>query len=204
MLMLMSQILEILFGSRAKTRLLRFFLLNPENEYSFAEMVRKNMIRKIEAKREISGLKKIKFIQERIKKGKKFYIANADFPFYPELRNLMVKSNIYPQCQSLGKIKNVGDVKLALVSGVFLNYPKSKADMLLVANNVSRGKLKNLISNLEAEIGKEISYVMMTSDELKYRLNMMDRFILGFLESPHDEVINRIQGLKRFIDHLKR
>ncbi len=200
----MSQILEALFGSRAKTRLLRFFLLNPDQEYALSEVVRKNMIRKAEAQREIRNLKRIKFVQERIKKGKRFFILNSSFPFYPELRNLIVKSNIYPQCRSLGRIKNIGDVKLALVSGVFLNYPKSKADMLMVANNVSRGKLKNLISNLEAEIGKEISYVLMTSDELKYRLNMMDRFILGFLESPHDEVINKVQGLRRFIDHLKR
>ena len=200
----MSQILETIFGSRAKTRLLRFFLLNPEQEYGFSEIIGKNMIRGSEAKREIRSLKRIKFIQERVKKRKKFYILNLNFPFYPELRNLIVKSNIYPQCRSLGRVKGIGDVKLALVSGVFLNYPKSKADVLIVANNVSRGKLKNLINNLEAEIGKEVSYVLMTSDELKYRLNMMDRFILGFLESPHDEVINKIPGLRRFIDNLKR
>jgi uncharacterized protein len=200
----MSTILEILFGSRAKARLLRFFLLNPDQEYGFSEIIRKNMIRSSEAKREIRSLKRIKFIQERVKKRKKFYILNLNFPFYPELRNLIVKSNIYPQCRSLGKVKDIGDVKLALISGVFLNYPKSKADVLIVADNVSRGKLKNLINNLEAEIGKEVSYVLMTSDELKYRLNMMDRFILGFLESPHDEVINKIPGLRRFIDHLKR
>lgn len=200
----MSDILETLFGSRTRARLLRFFLLNPEQEYQSSEIIRRNMTRKPEALREIKSFKRIKFILERRKKGKKFYILNTNFPFYPELRNLVVKSNIYPQCASLGKIKHIGDVKLSLISGVFLNYPKSKADMILVANSVNRRKLKNLISSIEAEIGKEISYVLMSSEELKYRMNMLDRFLMEFFEGPHDEIINRVPGLKRFISNLKR
>ena len=121
-----------------------------------------------------------------------------------ELKGLFVKSNIYPQCNSLDKLKTIGDVKLALISGVFLNYAKSKADMVLVVNNVSRSKLKNLMSNIEAEVGKEISYVLMNNEEFKYRLDMLDRFLLDFLESPHDELVNKIPRLKPFIAGLKR
>ncbi len=200
----MSEILEILFGSRAKARLLRFFLQNPETEYPLSEITEKNMVNKFQAKKEINSLKSVKFIAEKIKGGKKIYALNRDFPFYPELRSLIIKSNIYPQCRSLGKIKGIGDVKLALISGIFLNYPRSKADMMIVANNVSRGGLKNLMKNLEAEIGKEISYVLMNNDEFKYRLDMMDRFILDFLEGPHDEIINKLPKLKRFIAGLKK
>jgi hypothetical protein len=200
----MPDILEVLFGSRTRARLLRFFLLNPDQEYHSSEIIRRNMARKPEALREINNFKKIKFISERIRKGKKYYILNNSFPFFPELRNLVVKSNIYPQCKSLGRIKNIGDIKLALISGVFLNYPKSKADMILVANSITRRKLKNLISSIEAEIGKEISYVLISTEELKYRMNMLDRFLLEFFEGPHDEIINKVPGLKRFISNLKR
>lgn len=200
----MSQTLEILFGSRAKARLLRFFLQNTEKEYSLQEISEKNMISRELARKELITLKSIKFVNERIKKDKKFYIFNQDFPFFPELRSLIIKSNIYPQCRSLGKIKSIGDVKLALISGVFLNFPRSKADALIVANHVSRAKLNNLIKNLEAEIGREISYVLMNNEEFQYRLNMMDRFLLDFLEGPHDEVINKMPKLKRFIAGLKK
>jgi hypothetical protein len=200
----MSETLEILFGSRAKARLLRFFLQNPDHEYSLAEISKKNLLKNFQMRKEIKDLKEIKFILERNKKGKKTYTLNRDFAFYPELKNLIVKSNVYPQCRSLGKLKDIGDVKLALISGIFLNYPRSKADMVLVANNVSRGKLKNLMNNLEAEIGKEITYAFMNSDEFRYRLNMMDRFLLDFLEGPHDEIVNKIPRLKQFIAGLKR
>lgn len=200
----MSEILDILFGSRTKARLLRFFLQNHEREYSVSEISKKNLVNRSQARKEINVLKSIGFLQERIRKGVKFYFLNQNFPFYPELRSLIIKSNIYPQCRSLGKIKNIGDVKLALISGVFLNYHRSKADILVVANHVSRSKLGNLIKNLEAEIGKEIAYVLMNNDEFKYRLDMMDRFLLDFLEGPHDEVVNKLPKLKRFIAGLKR
>ncbi len=200
----MSQILEVLFGSRAKARFLRFFLQNPEAEFTLAETAKKNLLNRETARKELNVLKNIKFVLERAKKGKKYYFLNRDFPFYPELRSLIVKSNIYPQCRSLGKVKSIGEVKLALASGTFLNYPRSKADFLIVANHVSRAKLANLIKNLEAEIGKEISYVLMNNDEFNYRLNMMDRFLLDFLEGPHDEIVNKIPKLKRFVAGLKR
>ena len=76
--------------------------------------------------------------------------------------------------------------------------------MVLVVNNVSRPKLKNLMSNIEAEVGREISYVLMNNEEFKYRLDMLDRFLLDFLEGPHDELVNKIPRLKLFISGLKK
>ncbi|MDO9231759.1 MAG: hypothetical protein Q7U36_04785 [bacterium] len=199
----MSEILEILFGSKERARLLRFFLQNPEPAFSLPEIISRNMLNAGRSKSELNSLANIKFILKRIKAGKTFYQLNQDFNFYPELKNLIAKSNVYPQCQSLSKIAKIGNVKLALISGVFINYSKSKADMIIVGDAVSKAKLKNLMSSLEAEIGKEINFVLMTMDEFKYRLNMLDKFVLEFLEGPHEEVINKISGLKRFIAQRK-
>lgn len=195
----MSEILETLLGSKAKTRILRFFLINCDKEYSIAEVAKKNMLPPASVRKEINELKKIKFIIEKTKKGLKYYVLDQEFCFYSELKNLFAKSSASPESKSLSRLKNIGDVKLALVSGIFLNDPKSKVDMVLVANNVSRGKLKSIMGSLEAEIGKEVSFVLMNSDEFKYRLDMLDRFLLDFIEGPHLELIDKIPGLKRFI-----
>lgn len=199
----MSELLENLFGSRERARLLRFFLQNPEQLYEFSEIIKKNMIRKNPARSELANLGKIKFVIKRTKRGKNYYQLNLNFNFYPELKSLIAKSNVYPQCRSLGKISQIGNIKLAAISGVFINYPKSKADMILVGDGISKARLKNLMSSLEAEIGKEINFVMMTMDEFKYRLNMLDKFVLEFLEGPHEEVINKITGLRQLIAKRK-
>ena len=195
----MSEILDSLFGSKSKTRILRFFLLNSEKEFTVAEIALKNMLSTPSARKEINELKKIKFLSEKTKKGSKYYVLDPQFHFYQELKNLFAKSTSSPQCKSLARLKNIGDVKLALVSGIFINHPKSKADMVLVANNVSRSKLKSVMNSLEAGIGKEVSFVLMNSEEFKYRLDMLDRFLLDFVEDTHVELIDKIPGFKRFI-----
>ncbi len=200
----MSEILEMLFGSKSRVRVLRLFLLNPENEYSVDEVAQKNMITPASVRKEITLLKKISFIKEKTKKGKKIYCLDQQFHFYPELKSLISKSTASPESKSLARLKSLGDVKLALVSGIFLNYPKSKVDMVLVVNNVNRSRLKNLMNSLEAEIGREVSFALMNSEEFKYRLDMLDRFLLDFLEGPHTELVDKIPGLKRFILGLKK
>lgn len=200
----MSEILEFLFGSKTKARLLRFFLMNSDQEFDIKEISGKNMLKNSQTRSALNEFRKNRFILERKRNGKKYYIFNQKFPFFLELKGLFIKSNIFPECSSLDRIKSIGDVKLALISGVFLNYPKSKADLVLVANNVSRTRLKTLMNNIEAEVGKEISYVLMSSDEFKYRMDMLDRFLLDFLEGPHDELVNKIPRLNIFIAGLKK
>jgi len=195
----MSDVLEAIFGSKEKMRLLRFFLQNPEHEYEIGDIAQRNMLVVKKMKKELVNLVKIKFVLTKTKKGKTQYLLNQNFVFYPELKSLIAKDNIFPQSRSLDKIKYLGNVRLAAISGAFINYHKSKADMILVVDEVNRSKLKNLMNNLEAEIGKEIDFVLMNNEEFKYRLNMLDKFILEFLEGPHEEVINKISGLKRFI-----
>jgi hypothetical protein len=200
----MSEILESLFGSKERARLLRFFLQNPEKEFDFKEVVRRNMLNSQGVKRELNKLLNIRFISKRSHKGELSYALNQNFNYYPELKNLIAKSNVYPQCQSLARVKNLGMIKFAAISGVFINYPKSKADMIIVGDGISRGRLKNLMNSLEAEIGKEINFVLMTGEELKYRLNMLDKFLLEFFEGPHEELVNKVPGLKQFIARQKQ
>lgn len=201
----MSLILfDTLFGSKARARLIRFFLLNPGAEFGTAEVSEKTLIAKPEAVRELSRLAKMKLVIERSRKGRKCFAVNEEFPFYTELKSLVSKLNVHAQSQVFRKLKIVGEVKLILISGLFLNYPKSKVDMILVMNNANRTKLKHAIAHLEAEVGKEIRFVLMNSEELHYRLNMLDRFFIEFLEGPYEEVTNKVPELKRFVAGLKK
>lgn len=200
----MIDIFEMLFGSRARVRILRLLLLNPEKDFSHKEVTEKTMLRKPEAVKELLHLKKMKFVVERTKKGKKMVSVNPQFPFYAELKSLFSKSDTNPDSKTFQKISGVGEVKLLLISGVFLSYAKSKADMILVVNNINRTKLKAAMNHMEAHIGRDIRFVLMTGEELQYRLNMTDRFLMEFLEHPHREVINKVPELKRFVAGLRR
>jgi hypothetical protein len=200
----MADIFEVLFGSKARARILRFFLLNSEKEFLSEEIMEKTLLRRAEVTREISQLKKIKFLLEKSRKGKKAVIVDPHFPLFSELRNLFSQSNVNVHPKAFQKLSAVGEVRLILIGGLFLNHSKSKADLILVVNNVNRSKLKTAMSYLEAEVGREVRFVLMNNEELQYRLNMMDRFLIEFFEGPHQVVVNKVPELKRFVAGLKR
>lgn len=191
----MKNQLEILFGSRERWRLIKFFLLNGKGEFFAKEIIDKNKLVLKEATLVLAQLTKSQFLLSSSKQGKKIYSLNKEFPFLEELKNLVVRSNVFPQCESLEKIKGLGDVKLAIISGSFINYPKAKTDLLIVGDTLSQARIKHLLEDLEAEMGRELNYSIMTLAEFKYRANMFDRFILEMLESPHEVVVNKMTQL---------
>jgi len=195
---------ESLFGTKVRARLIRLFVLNPEGEYSTADITSKTLLPKPEVSREIVRLKKMGFLRELSRRKVKMYQMRPDFPFFPELRSLVLKSNVGVSNQMFQKLQTAGEVKLVLISGLFLNHQKSKADMILVINNAHRLRLKAAMDRLEAEIGREIRFVLMDTDELHYRLNMLDRFLIEFLEGPYQEIVNRVPEIKRFVAGLKK
>ena len=69
----MSEILEALFGSKARTRILRFFILNPDKEYRVMEIAKKNMLSSGAVRKEIKDLRKVKFLIEHKRKGIKLF-----------------------------------------------------------------------------------------------------------------------------------
>lgn len=194
---------DTLFGSRVRARLLRLFLLHPDMEFDPTTAAQKIGLKRPDVVKELGKLLKMGFIGKRSRQGKKFYQVRLDFPFYHELKTLVSKLNITAKSDLFKKLKKAGDVKLVLISGAFINYPKSKVDMVLVINSVNKVKLKQIIGALEAEAGREIRYVLMTAEELHYRLDMLDRFLMEFLEGPYESVIDKIPELKRFVAGLK-
>ena len=197
----MKNQLEILFGSRERWRLIKFFLLNSKGEFFAKDLIEKNKLGLKEATLVLSQLAKSRFLAGCSKQGKKAYSLNKEFPFLEELRNLVIRSNVFPQCESLEKIKNLGDVKLAIISGSFINYPRAKTDLLIVGDALSQARVKHLLEDLEAEMGRELNYSIMTLAEFKYRANMFDRFILEMIESPHEVVVNKLVQL---LNELRR
>jgi len=204
----MKSELELLFGSRVRWRLIKFFMLNEKISLTTAEIIERNKLdaktSKDEARKILGQLVNSKFLYSRTIKKQKAFFVNSKYSFHDELKWLVVKSNIYPQCEQLNRVKSLGDVKLGLVSGIFINNKKSKTDLLLVVDGLSQAKLKHLIEELEAEMGQEINYSLMNLEEFRYRIKMFDKFILEILEQPHEIIVNEVDGIIKEIKRNRR
>lgn len=201
--------LEKLFDSPVRSRLLKLFLMNPDTRYSAAEGAIQLRIRPAlflaEARRlgEVGLLKsawaRVATLSPHGSKSKKlktarvqFFTAHKEFPLFPELRMLVLKSAPHAKGQLLTRIRRLGTIKLAVLAGVFIDNPNSRADLLLVGDGIKKSRLKSFIQWLEGEVGKELNYAAMSSQEYRYRMDMYDRFIRDVLEFPHETIINKL------------
>ena len=208
----MENFLEKLFESVPRARLLKLFLQNSDRFFTLPEITRKSLIKPFSAKKELAKLIKIGLVkrktaylqeEQRKKVGKKVkviirkkkaavYYVNKDFGVWQELRDLVTKVSVTSPHKLLRRIKGLGKVKAAIVSGVFISSPNSRTDLLIVGDNIRRSKLENFLSQIESELGKSIQYTLMDTEEFKYRMDMYDRFLRDILEYPHEKLINKL------------
>ncbi len=199
-----EQILEQLFESPVKLKLLKLFLRNPQKQFLLSDIIKKTQSRKREVKKQIKSLRSIGLLQQKKIKGNRkkqikgglFFSVNPNFDFYNELQILILKSSPTSKEKMLKKILRLGRMKIALIAGVFLNTENSRVDLFLVGDNISRRRLMNFLAEMESEVGKEIEYAAMNTQEFDYRYHMFDRFVRDILEKPHEKLVNKI----RFIE----
>lgn len=123
--------------------------------------------------------------------GRMYYGLNPKFEFLNELKNLILTSPPASFNRMAKRIATLGRIKLALVSGVFLNK-ENIADLLIVGDEIDRRRFKKFLQTLEAEVGTQLLYAIMDKEEFNYRRAMFDRFVRFMLEGPHEILIDKI------------
>lgn len=210
--------LEKIFCSKIRVKLLRFFLTNDLEFYYLAEICKKTGLNLSTVKKEMENLKKLDLINEgktkiatqifpekdkKIKSGKKsshhksekenfkvFYTLNKNFILYPELKSLLIKSQLLLEEFLVKRIKKLGKVYFLALSGFFTGVA-SKTDLLIVGR-INKKRIKNLINDLEKDLGRDINYTVMSLQEYKFRGDLTDRFLFDVLENKKVVLIDEL------------
>lgn len=184
-------VLEYLFESPVRVRLLKFFIHNGEEAFPVVEISRRIQAEPRRVRRELGRLAAAGFVRAR-RSRELLYQANSQFVFFNELKSLVTKSSPASKERMLERLKKIGRMKLVILSGIFINAENAKADLLIVGDGIAENRLSQFFRDLEAEAGKELDYVVLSSEEFQYRYNMYDRFVRDLLERPHEKLINRL------------
>jgi Fic family protein len=89
--------LERLFTSRTRVKLLELFLLQPEREVHVREICRITGLTINAVRRELANLEEIGLLSSRRAGNARFYTANIAFPIYPELMGILLKMGTGPE-----------------------------------------------------------------------------------------------------------
>lgn len=202
-------VLDKLFGSSARVKIIRLFLLNPDALFNLKEISRRTKVNLPSARREILVLKGIGFIKQteekideiiKLKKGKiknkkkkiQGLKLNQFFSYLHPLKNLILNSVPLSREKLIKKINSLGRMKLIVLAGIFIQSDESRTDLLLVGDSISSSGLQRILKHIEAEIGREIVYAVFNTKDFLYRFGMYDRFIRDILDNPHEKVVNKL------------
>jgi DNA-binding Lrp family transcriptional regulator len=201
----MADPLSILFGSTARVKLLRFFLFNPSKEFTFDDISRRAKLVRRTAKVEMSALEKAGVIKQKSiyievdGKDKKMrgigYSVNKDFPELQALQTFLFETAPIDGKNLLKHLRQAGILDFIGVSGVFMRDFEQRLDVLIAMKKFSQAKVEKAIRALEAEVGIEIRFAAMSSEDLMYRVGMYDKLTRDFFDYPHQVLIDKI-GVK--------
>lgn len=182
--------LDHLFGSRTRAKILRLLLTNPQKSYFVREIARKIREHVNSVRRELKFLTEANIVAARGEGQKRYYQANVDYPVHPELKALIFKAQVMEERRLLGAIRGNGRVHLLLLTGFFVGQEVAQTDILIVGT-INREKLKRLMKTFQDHFDREIHYTVMTRKEFEFRHGLTDRFLYAILSGPTITVIDR-------------
>lgn len=202
------EILAKLFGSVAKVKIIRLFLFNTGTGYDLQDIVARAKITAEAARPEIKELEKAGLIRRRTfykaivnkqgevttdpKKKVSGWMLNERFPYLEAMNKFFTTIPPLQNRQILTRLAQTGKIKLIIISGFFIQNQNSRVDLLVVGDHFRNAAFESTIARIESDLGKEVKYVALETEEFNYRLGMYDKLIRDILDYPHVVVFDKI------------
>lgn len=189
-----------LFGGQSRVKIMRLFLLNKNKVFEIEDVVSRSRVIRTNARKELNALSTMGFIKQKMftkegsrggKKKVSSWTLNSSFRYLGSIRDLLIDPDLIREGDFVKRFKPIGKIKFMIVAGVFIGKQKdSRVDIMIVGDRIKKNSLRQIIKGLEAEIGKELDYVVFGSKEFKYRIDMYDKLVCDVLDYPHERLID--------------
>ncbi len=197
------EILGKLLGGISRVKVMRLFLLNPNQGFEIGDIVERSRLQPSTARRSITQLAGMDFVRRRSfiketidgrngaakRKRTQGWFLNQEFPYLTELKTLLVEGEFFKREDLVKRFKPAGKIHLLIVSGIFIQNSESRLDVMIVGDNLRRAYIQKAISMLESELGKEVAYAVFDTADFKYRISMYDKLIRDVLDYPHEQLL---------------
>lgn len=177
-----------IFGGEAKVKVMRLFIFNPSLILSPLEVAKRIKERINVARRELRVLAKAGLIKRR----SKGFMLDSNYPHLVAIEKFLVDATPFTSQELIKKISRAGNIKVILISGVFLHDPDSRVDILVVGTHLKRAKLLSIMASIEAELGKELRYAVFETTDFQYRLGIYDKLVRDILYYPHQKILDKL------------
>lgn len=177
--------LQKLFTSKTRVKLLTLFLMNPEREMYVREITR-NIDENINSvRRELANLEEIGLLTSKRKGNLRYYVTNRKMFIYDELTSIILKTEGIAKFLK-DNLSEIGDIKIAFIYGSFARgkaMAESDIDVLIIGD-VNEDELIVAVREIENRLLREVNYVLFIPEEFEERLKNKDPFVSNVLKEP--------------------
>lgn len=192
--------IDSLFGSKTRVKLLYLFLNNPEKSFYVREITRMIDEQINSVRRELANMVSVGIVKQDAIDNKLYYSVNEDYPYVKPLVVIFSDKNNDDKKPASASwedsIKRIRGLKIAITAGKLDIGSIASVDLLLVGDNMSEVAIKNLIKRIEKAKKSEINYAIMTYDDFYYRMSVKDRFIMDIIRNKHSVLVDT-EGIMR-------
>lgn len=196
--------IEQLFGSKTRVKLLQLFFSNPNRSFYVREITRKIDEQINSVRRELANLLSIGIISSDTNNNRLYYEVNQKYEYYQALamifggkkittansKRLNESTSASVENDDVSAIKQIGNVELAVLTGQFTRDESVGVDMVIIGD-INQAKLNKYIADFEKKEGKDIRFVVMDTQEFEYRQTIKDRFINTLLHSKMQVLVDK-------------
>jgi predicted nucleotidyltransferase len=193
--------LQALFSSRVRVKLLAHFFSHPDERFYARELTRRLDEHYNAVWQELGNLERIGLLIGEQDANVKYYRLNPDFPLYPELKRIILKTTGLGQALQDALVR-LGKVELAFIYGsVAAGEDDALSDVdLMLVGEVDLLELSAVVSQLEEQLWREINYLVLTPKELAQRLAEGEPFVQNVLSGPKVMLIGAEDALRRIVE----
>ncbi len=185
--------IDALFGSKTRVKLLHLFFNNPGKAFYVREITRLVDEQINSVRRELSNMLEVGVITSDSADNKLYYEVNQRYEHYVPFRAIFANQKV-ASIDDLSRsgidgswqeaMANVRGLRLAIASGVLVKGSSSSVDLLLVGD-VSQKKVNELVKAVETREARELNYSVLPYEEFYYRMSVRDKFINDILTNKH-------------------
>ena len=188
--------IDSLFGSKTRVKLLHLFLNNPEKSFYVREITRMIDEQINSVRRELANMVSVGIVQQDAIDNKLYYSVNEDYPYIKPLAAIFSDKNTEGGAGAAGGVSwkdslgRMRGLRLAIISGKLVVGSSSAVDLLLVGDDMSAVTIKNLVKKIEKDSKIEINYAVISYDDFYYRMSVKDRFIMDIVRNKHSVLVD--------------
>ncbi|HBQ21111.1 MAG: hypothetical protein A2Z91_00830 [Deltaproteobacteria bacterium GWA2_38_16] len=196
----MGSLLNILFSSKARVKLLTLFVMSPTRAFYQRELERLLGVPIRSIQQEVEKLVNIDFLTSEISGNRVYFKVNKNFMLFNELKKIVLKTEAVGDFIQKD-LMNLSRIRFSFIFGSFAadkETPQSDIDLMIIGS-VGAKLLSSTIQKISEKTGREINFRLYSEEEFLEKFKQSDSFIKQVALGKKIYLIGRENEFKEFI-----